>query len=46
MIKLTVEKNGYQADVKFPCTEKEMREALVKIRAADMIPNKLYKYDK
>ncbi|MBO5883301.1 MAG: hypothetical protein J6Q78_02720 [Clostridia bacterium] len=42
MIKLTVEKNGYQADVKFPCTEKEMRESLVKIRAADLIPNKLY----
>lgn len=42
MIRLIVEKNGYQAEITFPCTEKEMRESLVKIRAADMIPNILY----
>ena len=42
MIKLKIKYGNSQTDLRFPCTEKEMRAALERIHAEDVTPLELY----
>ena len=42
MIKLKIKYGNSQTDLRFPCTEKEMRAALTRIHAEDVTPLELY----